>query len=175
MTYTEMMAMPDPVFDNSEDNSEPSNPSTSPPPSPPPPPVPIPTNQSTPSRATHTINVNYHHSHSIHRKDGEDLNIPGLLQTLSDISRIQTPSHERLIPQASSILPASTAPSQVKPKTKTLIIGTRSITFTALDLPDLPHISFATDMHALLRCWDNASYKYNQYLKIKDTPVPIKY
>jgi hypothetical protein len=147
MIYAEMIVMLDSIFSNSEDDSENSNQSTSLPPSAS---ALISTSQLTSSIATHTININYHYSHSIHERDREDLNILSLLQKLSDITSIQTLSNECSISQASVLL-ASAAP-QLKSKTKTLNMRARLITFITLDLLDSPHISFATDIRELLRC-----------------------
>jgi hypothetical protein len=177
MTVAEMMAMPDlqsseADIDNSETNSQ-SDQSTSNDP----PPHQKKITQSIAPVTTHNININYHHSHSIEGKDGDTIDVPILLQKLQEVTTLQSPGQ---IIQTTQTIPPPVHPVPIpqistRPREKTLNMGTRSITFTALDIPDPPHISFANDMRSLLNNWESTSYPGHIYIRIKGVGIPLKY
>jgi hypothetical protein len=166
-----MMAMSDPAdIGNSEIDSQ-SDQSTSNPPHH------QNTTQSIVPAITHNININYHHSHSIEGKDDDVIDIPVLLQKLQQVTTLQSPGQIIQTTQATPPQTPQVSIPQVpiRPKEKTLNMGTKSITFSALDIHDPPHISFANDMISLLINWESTSYPGHAYLRIKGVSIPLKY
>lgn len=117
---------------------------------------------------SHNININYHHCYTVEKKNGEEIDIPTLFQSLAHYTVIQSPSGD--IQTTKSIQKKVLSPS--KPKTKTLFLTDlkRTITFTALDISDPPHLKYSDDLDNLPIDWEQSSY-----LKIKGVPIPLKY
>lgn len=124
--------------------------------------------RATTSVISHNININYYHCYTVEKKDGEEIDIPALLQSLANHTTVQSPSKDLQPPR--SIQNNSLSP--VKPKSKVLFLTTskKTITFTALDISDPPHLSYSNDLDNLPVDWENSSY-----LKIKGVPIPLKY
>ena len=127
------------------------------------------TSQATPQSMTHNINVNYHHSYSIKRKNDEQIDIPSLLQSLSQHTSLQSPS-VKLQPQTKNS--SDKIDSFIKPKQKIIFLGNppKAFTFTDLDIIEPPNVKYANDIDRLIHDWDNTSY-----LVIKDISIPLKY
>lgn len=117
---------------------------------------------------SHNININYRHCYTVEKGDGEDIDIPALLQSLANHTTIQSPSKEFQLTRSNS----NKSPSPIKPKVKSLFLtnSKKTITFTALDISDPPHLSYSNDLDNLIYDWE-----YSSYLKIKGVPIPLKY
>ena len=172
MTYAEMMALPDPEvehFGETEGSKFSSRIST-------------PTsmnyksvimNQS-PSQASstvHTINVNYRHCYSLEKKDGNEIDIPELIESLIQHTQLQSPS-KMLPPSSTSQLLATDMKPQSKPKMCTLYLSDSSkpLCFTEFDIPDPSNLKYANELDQLIHDWDSFSH-----LVIKSVPIPLKY
>lgn len=118
--------------------------------------------------ASHNININYRHCYTIEKKDGGEIDIPALLQSLASHTAVQSPSKDLQSSQTTS----GKSLSPVRPKSKTLFLTDfkKTITFTALDISDPPHLKYSDDLDQLLVDWENSSY-----LRIKGVPIPLKY
>ena len=98
MTYAEMIAMPDyeesSELRNDEENSIVSTNETA---------TPTPhrskPQQPSPASTVHNININYSHSYSIARKNGDEIDIPTLLQSLSQHTTLSHPAQPWQPPQ----------------------------------------------------------------------------
>ena len=166
MTYAEMIAMPDDPSSQELKNNEDrklSTDGTATPASPPSKPF-----SPSPTSMIHNININYRHSYSVAKKNGEEIDIPMLLQSLAQHTSLQSPSAALMTAKAT----AEIVDEPVKQKRRKLIIdnATKPLIFTALDISDPPHLSFSNDMDGLVRDWEDSSY-----LIIKGVPVAIKY
>jgi hypothetical protein len=165
-TYTELIAISDPeaesLLDNNEDD-ETSSTGVS---------TPIPLHLSPtkiPSQPlVHNINVNYRHCYSVQRTNGDEVDIPALLQSIAQHSSIEAPS--TLAP--SSQAATSILNTHLKAKEKTLVLkdSATPLVFTALDISDPPHIKYSDDMDSLVLDWNDSSY-----LKVKGVTIPLKY
>ena len=172
MTYTEMMALPDPGaehFGETEGSEFSSRIST-----------PTPMNHKSvimtrsPSQASstvHTINVNYRHCYSLEKKDGNEIDIPELLESLVQHTQLQSPS-KMLQPFSTSQLLATDTEPQSKPKMRTLHLSNSSkpLRFTEFDIPDPPNLKYANELDQLIHDWDSSSH-----LVIKSVPIPLKH
>ena len=117
---------------------------------------------------SHNININYRHCYTVEKKDGEEIDIPALLQSLAHHTTVQSPSKDL---QSSQAAPSRSL-SSVKPKSKTLFLTDfkKTITFTALNISDPPHLKYSDDLDQLPVDWESSSY-----LRIKGVPIPLKY
>ena len=117
---------------------------------------------------SHNININYRHCYTVEKKDGGEIDIPALLQSLAHHTAVQSPSRDLQSSKAAS----SRSLSPVKPKSKTLFLTDfkKTITFTALDISDPPHLKYSDDLDQLSVDWESSSY-----LRIKGVPIPLKY
>jgi hypothetical protein len=165
-TYTELMAIPDPEADSALDNDEDDETSSTGAPTPTPL-HPSPT-KTTPQPLVHNINVNYRHCYSVQRTNGDEVDIPALLQSIAQHSSIEAPS--ALAPSSQIATSIPSAPLKAKEKTLVLKDSENPLVFTALDISDPPHIKYSDDMDALVLDWNESSY-----LKIKGVAIPLKY
>ena len=91
MTYSEMIALPDNYgaggFEDGESNSatDGSLPPT-------PTPRPIKRHQPSPASTVHNININYRHTYSVKKKNGDEVDLPTLLQGLAKGTSIESAS-----------------------------------------------------------------------------------
>jgi len=167
MTYAEMIAMPDyeesSELGNDEENSVVSTDGTATPTSHPSKPQ-----QPSPASTVHNININYSHSYLIARKNGDEIDIPTLLQSLSQHTMLQSPSTALA---ATKVL-TETVDENAKQKRRKLILDNvaKPLIFTSLDISDPPHLRYSDDMDSLIKDWDDSSY-----LIIKGVPIPLKY
>jgi len=166
MTYAEMIAMPDHGSSSELENNEDGKLSTDG--------TVTPTPQSSKlinsssASTVHNINVNYRHSYSVAKKNGEEIDIPLLLQSLSHHTSLQSPSTALIAAKATE----ETVSDPIKQKRCKLIMDNEAkpLIFTPLDIYDPPHLSFSNDMDGLVRDWEDSSY-----LIIKGVPVAMKY
>lgn len=158
--------MPDPestsgIGNNEEDNSaiDDTITSTSRPPNHP---------QSSSASTIHNINVNYNHTYSIARTSGDEIDIPALLQSLSQHTTLQSPSKTLISTKSTDEINEEA----MKSKKRKLVLENleKPLYFTALDISDPPHLRYSDDLDSLLKDWDDSSY-----LIIKDVPIPLKY
>ena len=138
MTYTEMIAMPDygssTEFENNEDGklstdeTDTFTPCTSKPIIP------------SPTSTIHNINVNYRHSYSVAKKNGEEIDIPMLLQSLAQHTSLESPSATLITVKATR----ETVDELAKQKRRKLIMDNvaKPLIFTALDISDPSHKVF---------------------------------
>lgn len=122
----------------------------------------------TPTPISHNININYRHCYTVEKKNGEEVDIPALLQSLAYHTTVQSASKGLQPAQATQNEPLS--PS--KPKIKSLFFthSKKKITFTALDISDPPHLKYSDDLDALPVEWEKSSH-----LRIKGVPIALKY
>jgi hypothetical protein len=123
---------------------------------------------STPTSVSHNININYRHCYTVEKTDGEEIDIPALLQSLAQHTTAQSPS--KIL--QSTKLKQSDPSSPSRPKTMSLYLthSNKTITFTALDISDPPHLTYSDDLDALPAEWEKSSY-----LVIKGVPIALKY
>src|SRR5271156_6581359 len=90
MTYTEMIKLPDdfglPTFGNNED--EYSSTEITPTPTP----HPLKRQQTSSASTVHNININYRHTYSVARTNGDEVDLPKLLQSLARHTSLESPS-----------------------------------------------------------------------------------
>src|SRR5437762_2433470 len=151
MTYAEMIARPDyeesSELGNDEENSVVLTDGTA-------------TTTSHPSKplasTVHNININYSHSYLIARKNGDEIDIPTLLQSLSQHTMLQSPSTALA---ATKVL-TETVDENAKQKRRKLILDNvaKPLIFTSLDISDPPHLRYSDDMDSLIKDWDDSSY-----------------
>jgi len=167
MTYAEMIALPDNMEVDSDlgNNEDESSAITTPTPA-----SRVRTIQSTPITpvTTHSITVNYRHCYSLERKNGEQIDISTLLQSLTDHTSLQLPSASLI---ATSI-EASDFESSENTKQRVLSIEgmKKPLVFTALDISDPPHLQYSNHMDQLIHDWEDSNH-----LVIKGVSVPLKY
>lgn len=123
---------------------------------------------STPPSVSHNININYRHCYTVEKTDGEEIDIPALLQSLAQHTTTQSPSKTL----QSTTSKQSDPSSPLRPKTMSLYLthSKKTITFTALDISDPPHLTYFDDLDALPVEWEKSSH-----LVIKGVPIPLKY
>src|SRR4030095_10870803 len=90
---------------------------------------------------TRTININYRHQYTLEKKNGDDLDIPELLESLAKHLKLESPS-KFLSSAVLSTPQASQTGSPSKPKTRPLrmVEVTRPLRFTEFDIPDPPNL-----------------------------------
>src|SRR5213075_1879305 len=145
MTWTEMMAMPDyPESTDLENNETKTNPSSS--------------GQTTPtpslhrpfspkcktSTTVHNINVNYRHTYSVEKKNGDEVDIPALLQSLANHTSLQSPSTSLKGPKSTT--DDSDILSETKKRSLVMANLSQPLIFTALDISDPPHLKYSDNM-----------------------------
>jgi hypothetical protein len=142
MTWTEMMAIPDYSEPSDLENNE-SN---------------LSSRQTTPtpnqhqshshenkaSATVHNINVNYRHSYSIEKKNGDDIDIPSLLQSLVHHTSIESPSPS--LKRSVSALDDSNPLPEVKKRSLFMTNLSQPLVFTALDISDPPYLKYSDNM-----------------------------
>ena len=121
---------------------------------------------STPTSTTHNINISYNHTYSVARNNGDEIDLPSLLQSLAKHTTLQSPSKAI----ATATLKASDDPSKYKRRKLVLDNKDKPLYFTAADISDPPHLKYHNDLDALVLDWDDSSY-----LLIKGVPIPLKY
>lgn len=171
MTWAEMMAIPDyseqSDLENNDLGKNESNPSsrqTTPTPN---------SHRSDPFEhktptTVHNINVNYCHSYSIENKNGGDIDIPALLQSLAHHTSIQSPSPS--LKRSNSTMNDVDLPVETKKRTLVMANLSQPLVFTALDISDPPYLKYSDDMEGLIRDWEDSSY-----ITIHGVPIPLKY
>jgi hypothetical protein len=120
---------------------------------------------------THTINVNYRHCYSLERKNGTDLDMPELLESLAKHIKLESPSRllsTATLPELQKSSAAVTVPEKVR--SLRMVEGGKPIRFTSLHIPDPPNLKYANHMDQLLIDWDDSSH-----IIIKNVPIPLKY
>jgi hypothetical protein len=171
LTYAEMMAMPDYPDDTLDDfgnDEESSRLST---PTPIGPKKPLSKRSDSEAPIMHTINVNYRHCYSLERKNGTDIDIPELLESLAKHIKFESPS-KFLSPTTGLESQESSTDGLAPEKSRSLRMTetTRPLRFTSLDIPDPPNLKYANHMDQLLKDWDDSSH-----ISIKSVPIPLKY
>jgi len=166
MTYEEMIAMPDPEstsgLENNEDDNSATDGTITPTPS-------FPNrSQSSSSSTIHNINVNYSHSYSVTRTNGAEIDLPTLLQSLTQHITVQSPGKTSISAKPTD----ETSKEVMKSKRRKLVLENleKPLFFTALDISDPPHLKYSDDLDSLVKDWDDSSY-----LIIKSVPIPLKY
>ena len=121
---------------------------------------------STPTSVSHNININYHHCYTVEKTDGEEIDIPALLQSLAQHTTAQLPSKTL----QSIKLKQSDPLSPSRPKTISFYLThlKKTITFTAFDISDPPHLTYSNDLDALPAEWEKSLY-----LVIKGVPIAL--
>src|SRR5438552_10082142 len=115
---------------------------------------------------THSIMVNYRHCYSLERKNGEQINIPELLQSLTNHISSQSPSLF-----ATPIKASDSESSEITKKRVLSMVGMKKpLVFTALNISDPPHLRYSDHMDKLIRDWEDSDH-----LIIKGVPIPLKY
>src|SRR5207237_7060504 len=81
---------------------------------------------------SHNININYCYCYTVEKKDGGDIDIPALLQSLANHTTVQSLSKDLQLTRSNS----NKSSSLIKPKVKSLFLtdSKKTITFTALDI-----------------------------------------
>jgi hypothetical protein len=163
-----MMAMPDypessAEFDNNEDDTI-SAPST-----------PTPTfrvintqDHTTATTPTRNITINYRHCYSIERNNGDEVDLPSLLQSLAQHAIIKTPSSQ--LKTSHSTAADNESPAKLKEKTLCLGNSSKPLVYTALDIDDPPHLKYSNDMDGLIRDWEDSNH-----FRIRNVAIPLKY
>ena len=123
---------------------------------------------STPVSVSHNININYRHCYTIEKTDGEEIDIPALLQSLAQHTMAQSPSKTLQSTKSKQNDPSSSL--KLKTMSLYLIHSKKTITFTALDISDPPHLTYFDDLDILPVEWEKSSH-----LVIKSVPIPLKY
>jgi len=172
MTWSEMMAMPDysePTgLENTDleiDETNTSSRQTTPTPN---------QRQSSPykhetsSTTVHNINVNYRHTYSIERKNGDDVDLPALLQSLAHHTSIQSPSPS--LKRSNSTINDSDLSSEIKKRKLVMPNLAQPLVFTTLDISDPPYLKYSDNMEGLIHDWEDSSY-----ITIQGVPIPLKY
>ena len=115
---------------------------------------------------THSITVNYRHCYSLERKNGEQIDIPELLQSLTNHISSQSPSLF-----ATPIKASDSESSEITKKRVLSMVGMKKpLVFTALNISDPPHLRYSDHMDKLIRDWEDSDH-----LNIKRNPVPVRY
>lgn len=124
--------------------------------------------QSSSSSTIHNINVNYSHSYSVTRTNGDEIDLPTLLQSLTQHITVQSPGKTLISAKPTD----ETSEEVMKSKRRKLVLENleKPLFFTALDISDPPHLKYSDDLDSLVKDWDNSSY-----LIIKSVPIPLKY
>jgi|SRR5271169_2843362 len=164
MTYTEMIKLPDdfglPTFGNNED--EYSSTEITPTPTP----HPLKRQQTSSASTVHNININYRHTYSVARNNGDEIDLPVLLQSLAKHTTLESAS------KVLTTTKSSDPEEPIKHKRRKLILDNvaKPLWFTTLDISDPPHLKYHDDLDALVKDWDDSSY-----LIIKGVPIALKY
>lgn len=164
MTYAEMIIMPDNLSTSDFGNNEEEKLSTDG--------IMTPTPASSkskrvsPASTVHNININYRHTYSVARKNGDEVDIPSLLQSIAHHTSVESPS------AVITIATTKTMDDTIKQKRRKLVLDNieKPLFFTALDISDPPHLKYHDNLDGLVKDWDDSSY-----LIIKDIPIALKY
>ena len=123
------------------------------------------------SSTVHTININYCHCYSLKKKDGNEINISELIESLVQYTQLQSLS-KMLQPSSTSQLLATDTEPQSKLKMHTLHLSDSSkpLRFTEFNIFDPPNLKYANELDQLIHDWDPSSH-----LVIKSVSIPLKY
>jgi hypothetical protein len=171
MTWAEMMAIPDYSEPSDLENKDLENNETD-----------LSSKQTTPtpnryqsnacehktSNTVHNINVNYRHSYSIENKNGDEVDIPALLQSLAHHTTIQSPSPS--LKKSNSIIDNSSQLPETKKRSLVMPNLSQPLVFTAFDISDPPYLKYSDNMEGLIYDWEDSSY-----VTIQGVPIPLKY
>jgi hypothetical protein len=165
MTYAEMIALPD-NYGASELGNDESDGSTDEDATPTPRPSLIKRQPSSSASTVHNININYRHTYSVARTNGDEVDLPKLLQSLARHTSLESPSKA----MATAIKTATEEP--LKHKRMRLVFDNtdKPLYFTALDISDPPHLKYPEDLEGLVVDWDDSAH-----LIVKGVPIALKY
>ncbi len=170
LSYAEMMALPDyPISQSDLENDESDSASTDKAITPcPRPSLSTLLSSSTTPTINRNININYSHTYSITKKNGEELDFNALLNGFAQ---------HTTIPSAGTITTTTKASTEEindtwKHKKRRLMMDNASkpLIFDALDISDPPYLKYSDNMDELILDWDDSSH-----LIVKGMPIPLKY
>ena len=121
-----------------------------------------------PKSTEHNIHINYNHNYSMTTKNGDQIDIPMILEDLIHHSKNQSPS--AAIVKTKKMTEAENISLQNKKRKLTLDNSSSSLVFTARDISDPPHLKYANNLDGLLQDWEDSSY-----LIIKGVSISLKY
>jgi hypothetical protein len=125
---------------------------------------------STVPSVNHNININYCHTYSIAKKNGEELDFNALLNGLAQHTAV--PSAGTVITTKKTKATTEEISDTWKHKQRRLMMDNASkpLIFDALDISDPPYLKYSDNMDELIEDWDNSSH-----LIVKGMPIPLKY
>src|SRR6202451_323980 len=167
MTYAEMIALPDNYgasdlgTDESDGSTDEDHATPTPGPSL------IKRQPSSSASTVHNININYRHTYSVARTNGDEVDLPKLLQSLARHTSLESPSKAMAMATKTA-----TVEEPLKHKRMRLVLDNRDkpLYFTALDISDPPHLKYPDDLEGLFKDWDESAH-----LIIKEVPIALKY
>jgi hypothetical protein len=165
MTFAEMIALPDSHGASDLGNDE-SNASTDEDATPTPRPSVIKRQPSSSASTVHNININYRHTYSVAKKNGDEVDLPTLLQSLAKHTSLESPS--KVMAMATKMV--TEEPLKYKRMKLVLDHTDKPLYFTALDISDPPHLKYHEDLEGLVMDWDDSAH-----LIIKGVPIALKY
>ncbi len=121
-----------------------------------------------PKSTEHNIHINYNHNYSMTTKNGDQIDIPMILEDLIHHSKNQSPS--AAIVKTKKMTETENISMQNKKRKLTLDNSSSSLVFTARDISDPPHLKYANNLDGLLQDWEDSSY-----LIIKGVSISLKY
>src|SRR5271154_4514073 len=138
MTYAEMIALPDSYGASDLENDE-NDGSTDENATPTPRPNLIKRQPSSSASTVHNININYHHTYSVARKNGDEVDIPTPLQSLAKHTSLESPSKA----MATATKTATEEPLKYKRMKLVLDNTDKPLYFTALNISGPPHLKIS--------------------------------
>ena len=153
MTYAEMIALPDSYGASDLENDE-NDGSTDENATPTPRPSLIKRQPSSSASTVHNININYRHTYSVARTNGDEVDLPKLLQSLARHTSLESPS------KAMTTATKTVTEEPLKHKRMRLVFDNtdKPLYFTALDISDPPHLKYPDDLEGLVLDWDESAH-----------------
>ena len=122
------------------------------------------------SSTIHNINVNYCHLYSIQKNDGDEIDIPTLLQSLAHHTSIQSPGNPSLKQPKSTVSESNLLSEATKKRCLVMPNLSQPLVFTSFDISELPYLRYSDNMEGLIHDWEDSSY-----ITIHGVPIPLKY